>query len=116
MFLKKFLIDGKKAGDITSVQMVTQSYSTDAGLSYSYLTASSNAYVDASYVRLRNLSVSYNFRETWMNKLNLQNLRIYGQAQNLITITNYKGLDPETGGLSVLPTLRVVTMGMQLTL
>lgn len=52
-----------------------------------------------SYVRLQTLSLSYTFRNCFNDWI--QNLTLYGTANNLFTITNYKGLDPEVnmGGI-----------------
>jgi TonB-linked SusC/RagA family outer membrane protein len=53
---------------------------------------------DASYLRLRNLTIGYNFPESLINKSGnglLKKLRVYVQGQNLLTLTNYTGLDPE---------------------
>ena len=51
---------------------------------------------DASYFRLQNLTVGYDFTKIWKNSPFLQ-LRLYFAAQNLFTITGYKGMDPENG-------------------
>jgi TonB-linked SusC/RagA family outer membrane protein len=50
---------------------------------------------DASYLRLNNLNFGYNFPEKLSNSLNIQRLRIYFSAQNLLTFTKYLGYDPE---------------------
>ena len=52
-----------------------------------------------TYVRLQSLSLSYTFRNCFDNWI--QDLTLYGTANNLLTITNYKGLDPEVnlGGI-----------------
>jgi TonB-linked SusC/RagA family outer membrane protein len=50
---------------------------------------------DASYIRLKNVSLGYNFNEKLISKIKLHNARIYVSAQNILTITNYKGVDPE---------------------
>ena len=52
-----------------------------------------------SYVRLQTLSLSYTFRNCFNDWI--QDLTLYGTANNLFTITNYKGLDPEVnmGGI-----------------
>jgi len=53
---------------------------------------------DASYLRLRTLSLAYNFDETYLkNKTNgtLRSLRIFVRATNLLTLTKYSGIDPE---------------------
>lgn len=51
---------------------------------------------DASYFRLLNLTVGYDFTKIWKNSP-FQQLRLYFAAQNLFTITGYKGMDPENG-------------------
>ena len=52
-----------------------------------------------TYIRLQSLSLSYTFRNCFKDWI--QDLTLYGTANNLLTITNYKGLDPEVnmGGL-----------------
>ncbi|WP_206670803.1 SusC/RagA family TonB-linked outer membrane protein [Cyclobacterium xiamenense] len=52
---------------------------------------------DGSFLRLRNMQVGYSLPEALAGKLSLSKLRIYVQAQNVFTITSYKGLDPEIG-------------------
>jgi hypothetical protein len=44
----------------------------------------------------------------------MDNCRIYVQAQNLFTITNYIGVDPETQNTSTLPPLRMITAGIDI--
>ena len=57
----------------------------------------SDIYVEnASYFRLQNLTVGYDFKNIWKN-CPFQQLRLYFTAQNLFTITGYKGMDPENG-------------------
>lgn len=59
----------------------------------------SSRYVeDASYLRLRNVTVGYTFPNKYINKSGngfVKKLRVYFQGQNLLTLTNYTGLDPE---------------------
>lgn len=52
---------------------------------------------DGSYIRLKNLSVSYDLPEKWLTKIGFSQLQVYANAQNLFTITKYKGYDPEIG-------------------
>jgi len=52
---------------------------------------------DGSYARIKNLTLGYTFPAKTSQSIGIQNLRIYGTAQNLVTITNYSGLDPEIG-------------------
>ncbi len=51
---------------------------------------------DAGYFRLQNLTVGYDFTKIWKSSP-FQQLRLYFAAQNLFTITKYKGMDPENG-------------------
>jgi TonB-dependent starch-binding outer membrane protein SusC len=100
-----------KAGDVTAIQRFT----TNQFNSYGQFQYSDGVIVNASFVRLKNLALSYTLPNKWMGKSFVQNVRVYLQCQNLLTITNYPGLDPETGGLT-LPPLRMVTAGVQVNL
>lgn len=70
---------------------------------------------DGSYLRLQTLTLGYTLPKNILNKLKIENLRLYGTASNLFTITGYSGIDPEvnaspvgqagfTGNLRVFPT------------
>jgi len=48
-----------------------------------------------SYLRLKTLTLGYNFPSEMLSKIKLTKLRVYAAAQNLLTITGYKGWDPE---------------------
>ncbi|TVT40363.1 TonB-dependent receptor [Hymenobacter setariae] len=50
---------------------------------------------DGSYVRLKNVTIAYNFPTSLSKRASIQNLRLYVTAQNLITWTDYLGYDPE---------------------
>ncbi|MGG5510477.1 SusC/RagA family TonB-linked outer membrane protein [Myroides odoratimimus] len=67
---------------------------------------------DASYIRLKNLSLSYQIH---IPKAKIESLRLYLQGQNLWTITNYFGLDPEFIAFGFLPPLKTYAFGVQLT-
>lgn len=56
---------------------------------------------DASFLRLKNVMLAYMFPKTWMKKTKFfEAIRIYAQAQNLLTFTKFSGLDPETNSNS----------------
>jgi TonB-linked SusC/RagA family outer membrane protein len=62
----------------------------------SYESQSSSYYVESgSYLRAKNVQLGYNFSPKIINKIGIDRLRVYLQAQNLFTITKYTGLDPE---------------------
>ncbi len=96
-------------------QKFTQTYGQVYN-AYTYAQQSDFYYTDASYIRLSNVSISYMLPDKWSRKLRLSNCRIYMQGQNLLTLTSYKGMDPENQSLTVLPPLKVVTAGIQLSL
>lgn len=54
-------------------------------------------YFDGSYVKLRNVTLGYNFKREWIEKLRLSRLRAYVQAQNPKFWSKYETFDPETG-------------------
>ncbi len=50
---------------------------------------------DGSFLRLRNLTVSYTLPDSWVNHLNISRFKMSVTGQNLFTLTNYTGFDPE---------------------
>lgn len=50
---------------------------------------------DGSYVRLKNLALGYNFPSDLVEKIGVDNIRVAVSGQNLLTFTDYSGLDPE---------------------
>lgn len=73
---------------------------------------SDKALSDASFIRIKNVSLSWQMFSKVKEKLHLDNCRIYLQGQNLFTITKYKGLDPETQSLTAIAPLRILTIGI----
>ncbi len=57
--------------------------------------ASTRFLKDGSYLRLKNLQIGFNFSSKVTERLKISGLRIYFSGENLLTITNYPGLDPE---------------------
>ncbi|TRX58418.1 TonB-dependent receptor [Fulvivirga sp. M361] len=53
---------------------------------------------DASFIRMRDVTLSYNFPESWLENLGLKNVRVYSTVRNLFTITDWTGTDPEWRG------------------
>jgi TonB-linked SusC/RagA family outer membrane protein len=105
--LVKVLNRWQKEGDITYTQM----YSSNNLIGSYYNALSSDAlYEDASYVRLKNVALSYQLPQKFSQGLYLNNAKIFAQGQNLFTITKFSGLDPEYGG----SLLKVLTIGVQI--
>ncbi|MDP4292366.1 MAG: SusC/RagA family TonB-linked outer membrane protein, partial [Bacteroidota bacterium] len=86
---------------------------------------SSRTIEDGSYLRLKTASFGYNFPAKLLQKIKISSLRIYVSGQNLWTLTNYSGLDPEvstynsvlTGGFdySAYPRARTIAFGANIT-
>lgn len=61
----------------------------------------SDRYVeDGSFLRLKNLQLGYSIPKKYIQKSHIDNLRLYISGQNLLTLTKYKGYDPEIGDLT----------------
>lgn len=61
-------------------------------------TSYSSLYIfDASYWRIRNITLAYTLPASWLQNVKVQNARIYVAANNVYTFTNYIGYDPEVG-------------------
>ena len=81
---------------------------------------------DASFIKLKTLTLSYNFRKDMLNSIGFSKIRLYLTAANVFTITEYTGFDPEvaqyadqSGGdakigvdFSVYPMARTYTFGI----
>lgn len=76
----------RKPGDITSVP--------GAG-NVSNVYTSSHYIEDGSYLRLKTLSLSYNLPKSLLSRISVDKVQLYVTAENLFTITKYKGYDPE---------------------
>lgn len=103
----------RKPGDLTSTQRFTSG--SNYTLAWTDQTLSDAGVSDASFIRLKNVSISYQLPASLLRHIHLENVRLYLQGQNLITITKFKGLDPETGN-GVLPPIKLLTLGMQVEL
>jgi TonB-linked SusC/RagA family outer membrane protein len=56
---------------------------------------------NGSYLRAKNLMLGYTFHQSFLNKIGVENFRLYVQAANLFTVTKYSGVDPEINGTGV---------------
>jgi TonB-dependent starch-binding outer membrane protein SusC len=80
---------------------------------------------DGSYMRLKNLQLGYNLPSSLIERAKMRSARVFVQSQNLITFTNYSGLDPEVNTFSgsnvslgtdflVYPQARTLTFGVNI--
>ena len=80
---KRMVDRWRKPGDITQFPRVGDTYK------------SSRFIEDGSFLRVKNITLSYNFDKGWLKKAGMKSARIYATVQNLYTFTNYFGMDPE---------------------
>ena len=101
----------QKPGDIATYgRFSTENASDPSG----WLGYSDFGLCNTSFIRLKNVELSYHFSKQWLKKLQMTETRFYIQGQNLLLLTNhYIGFDPETGGTG-LPPLRVIVGGLQI--
>lgn len=101
----------KSQGDITDLPKVM---ANGTGIIASNTANSSFAYSDQSYIRLRNVSLSYIFDVKRLSKIGAKSARVYVQGQNLLTFNRTKGYDPETQNPTLTPVLQAYSVGVQI--
>jgi TonB-dependent starch-binding outer membrane protein SusC len=100
----------QKTGDDTKIAKFTTRFS------FPLLSTQTSdlVFTDASFVRLKNIALSYNLSDAIFKRIRSLQSKVFFQGQNVYTFTKYKGLDPETQSLSNLPPLRFWILGLQL--
>ncbi|MEP6645673.1 MAG: TonB-dependent receptor [Saprospiraceae bacterium] len=112
----------RQPGDITSIPDATN----DPVRAASNKRVSSRFIEDGSYLRLKNLTIGYSFNKKILAAKKVSSLRLYMSGQNLLTFTNYTGLDPEVNyrgndnavigtDFFTFPQVRSYTFGLNLT-
>jgi TonB-linked SusC/RagA family outer membrane protein len=93
----------------------------DKGIQYNVLPQSDRWLEDGSYLRLRNLEIAYTFNKDALKRIGFTNSRVFVSGQNLLTFTNYTGLDPDITGVNIFergldngqyPALRIISAGV----
>lgn len=114
-----------EAADFYSVTNVGGKLPTPSTYNHVNNSVSTRFIEDGSYLRLQNVTLGYSLPTDIISKMKLSKLRIYASAQNLFTITNYSGYDPEVGSFNQdalitgvdngrYPTPRLISIGCNL--
>jgi TonB-linked SusC/RagA family outer membrane protein len=111
---KEVLSRWRNTGDMTNIQRYNQDYLL--GTDYRTYLNSDAYYGDASFIRCKNIVLSWAIPQDLSKDLRIKGLRAYVQAQNIFTVTRYSGWDPETQSVTSIPPMRVITFGAQMTL
>jgi TonB-linked SusC/RagA family outer membrane protein len=105
-----FMDSWQSPSDTGNYQPYTTGLNTDIVNSHNKFINSDAAISDASFIRLKNLSISYKLPKFFDSA----DCSVYVLGQNLFIITKYKGADPENRSSSSLPPLRIISMGINL--
>ncbi len=106
----------QKPGDVTNIQRFTASSSSDAFKQMNiYLPISDANISDASFIRCKNISVSYDIPSKFSSFIKAEKCVLFLHVQNLFVITKYEGADPETQNMFVLPPLKTIVAGFNIT-
>lgn len=94
----------------------------DRGIQYNVLPQSDRWLESGSYLRLRNIEISYTLSQASLKRVGFKECRFFVSGQNLLTITGYSGLDPDIVGVNIFergldngqyPALRIVSAGVR---
>lgn len=102
----------REKGDVTDFPAFTRGGPAAVAILNGF-SMSDRFYDDASFIRLKNVTLSYQIPISTIEKINIKSCSIYVLGQNLLTFSNYNGLDPETE--NVLPPIKMITAGFNIT-
>ncbi len=78
----------RNAGDVTDIPKASWADTDNSRISTRFIE-------DASYLRVKTISLSYQFPKSLIEKVGIGSLKVYATAENLFTLTDYSGFDPE---------------------
>lgn len=78
----------KEVGDVTDIPRSSWGETNNSRISTRFIE-------DASYLRLKTLTLGYNLPSGWVSRLGMSDFKIYVTGENLLTFTSYSGFDPE---------------------
>lgn len=109
-----FLDRWQKPGDNTKFQKLSATSGTDASRAWDLVRTSSYQMTDASYIRLKNICLSYTFHPSTSSAKDAFQCKVYLLAENAVTFTRYRGADPATRNPSGLPVLKRYSAGLKI--
>ncbi len=94
----------RQPGDITNIPRASFGNSDNSRVSTRFIE-------DASYLRFKAITLSYNVPKPFLEKLKISSLKIYATGENIFTITEYSGFDPEVNAFGGSNTVRGIDFG-----
>ncbi|WP_245940316.1 SusC/RagA family TonB-linked outer membrane protein [Winogradskyella pacifica] len=94
----------RQPGDITDIPRASFGNSDNSRVSTRFIE-------DASYLRFKTITLSYDLPQTIIDKLGITALKIYGTGENMFTITDYSGFDPEVNAFGGSNTVQGIDFG-----
>jgi TonB-linked SusC/RagA family outer membrane protein len=105
----------QQPGNQANVERFSSSFSGSAYSASTNFINSSGAYTDASFIRLKTISISYPVKSEFLKKMQIEGMRLFINGQNLLTMTKYPGSDPENQSFFGVPPLKTIVAGIKLT-
>jgi len=94
----------REPGDITNIPRASFGSNDNSRVSTRFIE-------DASYMRFKTITLSYNFSQKLLETLNMSTLKVYATGENIFTITDYSGFDPEVNAFGGSNTVRGIDFG-----
>lgn len=84
------------------------------GLTKQNTYAASTFYEKSSYIKIKDITLSYNLPKTWISKIGMSNLRVYGSMKNFFTFSSVDNYDPERDGDISFPLTKQLVFGVNI--
>lgn len=97
-------------GDVTDIPKFS-AVGAESSARHILMYSASGAVKDASYLRLRNVSLAYELPRAWLKGVGVKSVSLHADAQNLVTWSGYDKSDPESQNPNYLPPLRTYVFG-----
>lgn len=94
----------RQAGDITDIPKASWASTDNSRISTRFIE-------DASYMRVKTITLSYDIPKDLLVKINIDRVKVYATSENLFTITNYSGFDPEVNAYGGSNTMKGIDYG-----
>ncbi len=94
----------RTAGDVTDIPKASWADTDNSRISTRFIE-------DASYLRVKTISLSYQFPKSLIQKAGIASLKVYATGENLFTLTDYSGFDPEVNAYGASNTMQGIDYG-----